>query len=163
MKPAATLRALTAADGSVVHEMLYHALYVPAGQPPLDRGLMELPEIARYAAGWGREGDGGYAALTPDTGEPLGAVWLRLWPDAERGYGFVDAAIPELSIAVVPGRRGQGLGTRLLEAALTAARTRWRAVSLSVAPDNPALRLYQRFGFRAVGQHGGALILKVDL
>lgn len=163
MSAAAVLRPLTAADGPVVRALLYHAIFLPAGQPPLDPAIVDLPEIARYAAAWGREGDGGFAAEAPGQAEPLGAVWLRLWPDDGRGYGFVAADIPELSIAVLPGQRGQGLGTRLLEAALAAARVRWRGVSLSVAPDNPALRLYQRFGFRVVGGHAGALIMQVDL
>jgi ribosomal protein S18 acetylase RimI-like enzyme len=32
----------------------------------------------------------------------------------------------------------------------------FRQVSLSVEPDNPALRLYERHGFEKVGESGGS-------
>jgi GNAT superfamily N-acetyltransferase len=47
--------------------------------------------------------------------------------------------------------RGRGLGERMLRALLDAAADRFDAVSLSVRADNPALRLYERTGFRVVG------------
>ena len=55
--------------------------------------------------------------------------------EREPGFGFVDEATPELTIAVVPSRRGKGAGKELLEALLDA-RARGRAthaVSLSAA------------------------------
>ena len=57
------------------------------------------------------------------------------------------------SIAVVPAARGQGVGVRVLEAFLDAARARGAAViHLEVATDNaPALALYRRAGFERVG------------
>jgi ribosomal-protein-alanine N-acetyltransferase len=48
------------------------------------------------------------------TGDPIGAAWLRLWSKDEQGYGFVDVHTPELSMAVRPEFRGQGIGTLLL-------------------------------------------------
>jgi ribosomal protein S18 acetylase RimI-like enzyme len=59
---------------------------------------------------------------------------------------------------VAPGYRGQGLGTRLLAELLAAPAARG-PVSLSVSADNPARRLYERFGFRPVGVAGDAVTM----
>lgn len=57
----------------------------------------------------------------------------------------------------------KALGARLLERLMTIARDRYRALSLSVRADNPAKRLYDRFGFRvvreAVNRIGGRLFV----
>jgi GNAT superfamily N-acetyltransferase len=53
--------------------------------------------------------------------------------------------------------RGQGLGSALLEALMRAlAGAGAERVSLSVEPDNPARRLYERAGFAKVGENGGS-------
>ena len=119
------------------------------------------PNSAHYVAGWPRPGDRGVVA---EAGQPVGAAWLRTFSPEDPGYGFVEAAVPELSVGVVPGWRGRGVGTRLLEALLAQARAQGlAAVSLSVEPDNPALRLYERFGFVAVGDVGGSLTMLLRL
>ncbi len=80
------------------------------------------------------------------------------------GYGFVDEETPELSIAVVPSRRGKGIGDELLDALLEQARADgFTQVSLSVEPDNPALRLYERHGFEKVGESGGSATMLATL
>ena len=87
----------------------------------------------------------------------VGAAWYRLFKEREPGYGFVDEQTPELSIAVVPSCRGKGYGEELLVGLLDQAkRDGFEQVSLSVEPDNPALRLYERHGFHKVGESGGS-------
>jgi ribosomal protein S18 acetylase RimI-like enzyme len=154
------IRPATPDDEPLLWEMLYLALFVPPGKPPLPRDLVQDPELARYVRHWGREHDLGAVALHPTQGEPIGAAWLRLWDGVERGYGFLDARTPELSMAVLPAYRGQGVGTRLLARLLGAADERYEAVSLSVATDNPAVRLYQRFGFAVVVRGGTSLTMR---
>lgn len=113
-------------------------------------GLGALPAGAeKYVDGWGREGDLGVIA----DGE-VGAAWIRLFTKAEHGYGFVAPHVPELSIAVAQEARGRGVGTALLKELL--ARAGETPVSLSVETDNPAVRLYERFGFVRVGYVGTA-------
>jgi ribosomal protein S18 acetylase RimI-like enzyme len=63
-------------------------------------------------------------------------------------------------MAVVSEYRGQGVGSQLLGHLLQAADDHYRAVSLSVSADNPALRLYHRFGFVVVGKGGQSLVMK---
>ena len=138
------------------------ASWRPGGPSPSVAEVLAQPVLAHYVTGWPRPGDMGVVAV--HDGRRIGAAWLRLLPATDPGYGFVDAATPELAIGVVPGRRGQGVGRRLLEGLLAAARERgYPAVSLSVEPDNPARRLYERAGFRQVGEAGGSLTLLVRL
>lgn len=60
--------------------------------------------------------------------------------------------------------RRQGIGERLLDALTDAAREAGLpALSLSVEHDNYARKLYERFGFRVVGQVGGSLTMLLRL
>ena len=86
-----------------------------------------------------------------------GAAWCRAFTEGDHGYGFVGDDVPELAIAVVAGRRGEGIGRHLLLALVAAAAARGvRALSLSVAGENPARRLYESVGFVAVARNGGS-------
>jgi ribosomal protein S18 acetylase RimI-like enzyme len=137
---------LTPADEPFLWDMLYLALYVPPGQPALPRDVLRHPQISRYVQGWGQADDIGLLALDGD--RPIGAAWLRLLTGENQGFGYVDDATPELSIAVLPEYRDQGIGSALLTRLLEAARSRFAAVCLSVSPGNPARRLYEGLGFR---------------
>jgi ribosomal protein S18 acetylase RimI-like enzyme len=150
------IRPLTAADEPFIWEAVYHAIFVPAGESPPPRSILADPNIARYAEAWGRAGDLGFAAEL--SGRRIGACWLRLWSKKERGYGYVDAETPELSLAVWPGHRGNGIGTRLLKATLVET-TSFSGVSLSVSSINPAVHLYDRMGFERVLVQGSNLVM----
>src|SRR5262249_55956336 len=112
--------------------------------------IVATPQIAQYVTEWGRKGDLGFIAIDITTNQPIGAVWSRL-PDKEfRGFGFVDIETPELAMAALPEHRGRGIGSALLERYLQEAKGKYRNVSLSVSPQNPAKRLYERHGFKTV-------------
>jgi len=126
--------------------MLYEAFaWRPGVQSPTPDEVLAWPELARYFEGWGRPGDLGVIA----DGE-VGAAWVRLFTKDDHGYGFVGPHVPELAIGVAKGARGRGVGTGLLKDLLS----RVGPVSLSVETDNPAVRLYERFGFVRVGYVG---------
>jgi ribosomal protein S18 acetylase RimI-like enzyme len=133
----------------LLREMLYLAVFVPQGETPPPPSIVAQPELARYVNSWGRPGDDGVIALAPDS-YPIGAAWLRLWSEDDRGYGFVDVHTPELSVAVRAEFRSHGIGTRLLQEMLRRADETHESVSLSVSVQNPAVRLYERLGFEAV-------------
>ena len=103
---------MTQADEPFLWDMLYLALYVPEGNPPLPREVIHSPELSRYVEGWGQPEDEGFLAL--DGEKPVGAVWLRLLTGDNHGYGYVDDLTPELSIAILPEYRGRGIGKALL-------------------------------------------------
>ncbi len=153
------LRPLTADDGALLRDYLYEALFVTDGAPPLPREIIDRPEVARYVAGWGRPGDAGWLALESASSGDVGAAWLRLWQANDTGYGFVALDTPELSVAVRPGWRGRGVGTRLLERLLREADERHDAISLSVSRTNPAVRLYRRLGFEVHAEPGDSLTM----
>ncbi len=149
------LRRAGAQDLPFLRDMLRHAYYARWGSEA------DVP-LERYVAGWGRPGDTALVAI--DEFQPVGAAWYRLFSEDEPGYGFVDPETPELTIAVVPSRRGRGLGEELLVELLDEARREGRPqVSLSVEPDNPALHLYERHGFEKAGERAGAWVMLARL
>lgn len=141
-------------DVRFLRDMLHHAYYWRERVP----GSL----VSRYVRGWGRAGDTAVIAIAG--GFPVGAAWYRLFRPEEPGYGFVDAETPELAIAVVPSKRGLGIGDELLQALLAQARDAgYRRLSLSVEPGNPARKLYERHGFRVVEQGPEAWTMVAEL
>lgn len=142
-----TLRAATAADLPFLWDVLYEAIFVPPGQAPPPRSILRDPRVSHYLIGFPTHpGDGGLVAETP--AGPVGAAWHRRVPESDPGYGFVRPDVPEVTIALMPPYRGQGIGTRLMRKLLADAEAAGHpALSLSVHPKNPARRLYERLGF----------------
>jgi ribosomal protein S18 acetylase RimI-like enzyme len=158
-----TLRPLTRADEPFLWEMLYLAIHIESGANPPPRDIVRQPDLARYVANWGRLGDSGVVAI--DGEKQVGAAWLRLFTASDKGYGYIADNIPELSTAMLPNYRGKGVGTLLLSRILDSVRAgkNYAAISLSVSPTNPAVRLYERLGFKTVGISGTSLVMRLNL
>lgn len=141
-----------AEDIAFLWDMLYEAAAVNEHIRVIGKqSALAMPENRKYLEGWDRLGDAGVVAVAED-GQMLGAAWYRCFPAEAGGYGFIAPDVPELSIGVAPAARGQGVGSGLLDGLLTMARQQgYRRISLSVDRKNPALRLYQRHGFRDAG------------
>ncbi|TLH70710.1 GNAT family N-acetyltransferase [Mycolicibacterium aubagnense] len=142
------LRAATADDDSFVVEMARHACVIedwPLPDSDDDEVLEMLPPV------------GVVPIIAEDhSGTPLGAVWTYYGNPPLR----CDAAgvgLPELCIAVAPGQRGAGVGGMLLDALFAALAEDHDAMCTNVHVRNPAKRLYERKGFRGVGQGNGPL------
>jgi len=131
-------------DVRFLRDMLHHAYYWRERNPGEGPG-----PAARYVKGWGRPGD--TVLIAVDDG------WYRLFRRDLPGYGYIDEETPELAIAVVPSRRGRGIGDALLEALCERAlRDGYRALSLSVERENPALvSFYEERGFSVVDPGDG--------
>ena len=137
-------------DVRFLRDMLHHAYYWREREPGEGPG-----PVALYVKGWGRPGDTAVIAL--EEAFPVGAAWYRLFRRDQPGYGFVDEETPELAIAVVPSRRGRGIGDALLKALFERAKAEGhRALSLSVGRDDEGLlSFYEKHGFARVHEDGG--------
>jgi GNAT superfamily N-acetyltransferase len=139
-------------DVRFLRDMLKHAYHWRLNQDP------DLP-VARYVNNWGRPGDVGLIAW--ENG-PIGAAWYRLFKASAPGFGFVDEQTPELTIAVVPSRRGGGLGADLMKALLDRARREGYA-AISLSAEQGMTKLYERHAFRPVEEKDGTVTMKAEL
>ncbi|MBO1316969.1 GNAT family N-acetyltransferase [Acanthopleuribacter pedis] len=78
-------------------------------------------------------------------GEPAG----RLYVDRDRK---VELRI--IDIALLPAFRGRGIGSRMLRELIAEAHGQGKAVRIHVEHNNPALRLYERLGFKHIDDSG---------
>ena len=158
------VRAVTPDDREFLEDMLSEAFnWDPARRAMPRDELRSVPSIIHYVTGWPRPGDLGVIAEVDRL--PVGAVWIRLFSIDDPGFGFVEAAIPELSIAVASNHRGQGIGTLLMQDAEAAALSAGHdALSLSVERSNPAAAWYRAIGYRHVASdiHSDTLIKRLD-
>ena len=140
-------------DVRFMRDMLRHAYHWRIAED-------EERPVYRYVQNWGRRGDAGVIAL--EGPHAYGAAWYRLFAKEEPGFGFVDEQTPEITIAVVPSRRGRGAGKELLEALLERARADgYHAVSLSA--DRGQAPYYERFGFATVREDEHAVTMLAHL
>ena len=154
-------RPLTVSDQDKLWHWLHVALWdpPPAGLRPVE--VVQSPGVRIYAENWGLASDVGVVAQVG--GADAGACWMRLLP-AGVGLASVDAATPQLGIALEPEFQRKGYGRALLQAALEAARQAgYRQVALTVHPQNPAVALYERCGFRKVELRNHYHLMVVDL
>jgi GNAT superfamily N-acetyltransferase len=160
------LRPATVHDADFLGAMLAEAVSWdrPYGQPaPPLHELLQIPRVADYIEGWGRDGDGGMVAECG--GAPVGACWFRRFCAEHPGYGFLGDDVPEIGLAVLTDYRGTGIGTLLLAATIDLARGQGIvALGLSVARGNAqARRLYERTGFAADASEGDSLTMRLWL
>ena len=143
-------------------DLVYEAAYIPAEMERPPKSFVYEPHVSRYVENFGRDGD--HAFVLVNDLKLVGGIWCRLFSEACPGFGFVDESTPELGMAVFDPHRGQGFGTKLMHTLIGSLRDAGYAnVSLSVDKRNPALRLYERFGFEVVREKGNAITMMKSL
>lgn len=148
-----SFRPLLAADQAKLWHWLHVALWDPPPAPLRPIEILQHPGVRIYAEDWGRPGDVGVVAVVD--GVDAGACWMRCVPDGQ-GLAWVDAHTPQLGIALEPEFQHRGHGAPLMRAALDAARSAgFEQVSLTVHPQNPARRMYERCGFQKTDVRNG--------
>jgi ribosomal protein S18 acetylase RimI-like enzyme len=85
-------------------------------------------------------------------GEPVGRLYVARWAEEIR----------IMDIALLPEHRGRGVGTQLLRDLLAEGAASGKRVSIHVERENPALRLYERLGFRQVADKGVYVLLETE-
>ena len=88
----------------------------------------------------GSSDDAGFVAHDTESGQLLGAVWMRRLSDQPD-------APPDLAFGVKPGLRRRGIGAALLTQ-LVKAYPQQSTISIRASANNPTVRLDERFGFR---------------
>jgi ribosomal protein S18 acetylase RimI-like enzyme len=83
-------------------------------------------------------------------GEPAGRLYLDRREDEIR---IVD-------IALMPAFRNRGIGSELLAEVMAEAEESGKTVTIHVEVNNPAMSLYNRLGFKPVGEHGVYLLME---
>lgn len=159
------IRPIYDSEISLLKEFLYLAIFVPPGEDPFSRELLDEPMFLKEYAKWGRYGDIGLVALNNETEDITGMAWVRLFKENDPSFGFVDENTPDLVIAVKAKYHGKGIGTQLLRNLIhTLKNNGFNAISLSADERNPALRLYKRLGFEIIKHEEGespVMLLKI--
>lgn len=158
------IRPIIPNDVGFLWDMLYESLFVPEGQEPFSKEIINEPYISKYVEGWGRDGDFGFIAVNYED-KPVGSITVRYFNESNQGFGYVDNDVPELGMAIVEEYRGIGIGTVLLNELFKEAKMKKIGrISLSVDPRNKAaMRLYQRFGFEEIGKVDTSITMVANL
>ena len=152
------IRKLRPEEHDLLGEFLYQAIYLPEGVEPPPRSVVDLPELQVYVTDFGTQ-PGDHCLVAEVERKVIGAAWCRIMED----YGHIDNDTPSLAISLLPEYRGQGTGTQLLNGLLLLLRENgYQRASLSVQKENPALRLYQRTGFRILAEKGTEYLMLWD-
>lgn len=145
-------RSVTQDDVPFLWDMLFHAGQLAKEGATSSEAARINPHVRKYAEGWGRHGDVGVIAYDAGNSDSLGAAWLRLITSDKLHYGYYDDETPELAIAVQPQWAGKGIGSALLVALIEQVKHDIPAIVLTVRNENPAKRLYEKFGFQVIGE-----------
>lgn len=146
--PKMRLRSATADDAAFIVEMARHACVIEDWPLP-DADDEETQSLLPGS-------DGIIVVATDATGVSIGAVWT-FRHDPPLMVDTDGLSLPELTIAVAPEMRGNGVGGALLDELAVRCATTYDALTLNVHQRNPAAHLYRRKGFRVMGHGRGTL------
>lgn len=144
-----TIRQMRPPEYPLLEDFLYKAIFVPEGfEGDVPRTVIyDDPKCRATFESFGSRPDDRALVVEVD-GRVVGACWVRTTDE----YGHLDDATPSFAIALDEPYRNQGLGHSLMQHLLDDLRDRGYArASLSVQKANPALHLYERLGFRIIG------------
>ena len=90
------------------------------------------------------------------------STWIVSCDGTDVGWMELQELDDELrlnQLYVAPGYHRQGIGLQAMRHVLARSRQTGKPVVLNVLKNNPAIRLYQRFGFTVVGENHSKLFL----
>ena len=146
-----------------LEEMLYQAIFIEDGKPKLPESIIKEPHLSKYIIDFGlHQFDVFFVAIVDK--KLVGACWGRLFSIKNKGYGFLDANTPELSIAIKNKFRNKGIGTKLTKKLIeTYNYLNVKSISLSVDKKNKAFGLYKKLGFAIATETESNVIMQLDL
>ena len=139
---------MTPEEFPMLEDFLYEAIFVPKGfEGEIPRSVVfDDPKCRAAFEGFGTlPDDRAVVAVVGD--KVVGACWVRTTDE----YGHIDDETPSFSISLYAPYRGRGIGSAMMRQMLDELRgASYPRASLSVQKENPAVRLYERLGFRIV-------------
>jgi len=140
------IRRIGSNEQSLLEVFLYHALFIPPGALPFPRDEIYKPHCYIYVDDFGNK-PGDYGVVAESDGKSVGAAWVRIIP----AFGHVDNETPELAISVLNEHRNQGVGAILMTSLFEILKENgYKQTSLAVQKENPAVRFYQRLGYKTI-------------
>ncbi|HZP46979.1 MAG TPA: GNAT family N-acetyltransferase [Vicinamibacterales bacterium] len=126
-----------------------------------DTKLDGLEPYVRALWGWNRSEQERKAR---DEFDPAGR-WIVVWDGVDAGYVHIERQADVVTLAgiyLVPPMRRRGLGAAVIQRVMDGARAEGKPVALRVLKPNPARRLYERLGFRVVGETQERYFMRSD-
>lgn len=143
------IRHIRQEEWPLIEDFLYEAIFIPEsfeGEVPRSV-IYDDPKCRAAYLRFGSLPDDRALVVVVD-GTVVGACWVRTTNE----YGHIDDDTPSFSVSLCEPYRGHGMGSAMMRRMLDELREAGHArASLSVQKENPALRLYERLGFRVVG------------
>ena len=133
---------LRSSEQYLAKELLVYAAHLDETGESLEKHL-SLEQYERNHGSY--SGDTGVYMIVDN--KVAGGAWVRLLAN---GYGHIDHDTPELVFAVKPEFRDQGVGTAVMNQLFIEVSKVFTRISLSVDETSPAIRLYERLGFKKV-------------
>ncbi|HEX8104175.1 MAG TPA: GNAT family N-acetyltransferase [Solirubrobacteraceae bacterium] len=124
----------------------------PLPWPAEAKAAFVAQQFAAQSAHYAQHYPGMSADVVLIDGEPAGRLLVDRW---EREIRIVD-------ISLLPAARGRGAGELLLRRLVDEAATAGKRLSIHVERNNRAMSLYERLGFRSVGEEGVYLRMEWD-
>ena len=93
---------------------------------------------------------------------------VRIITADEQDVGWIQEQVDDTTINlgsfyVMPMMQRRGIGTQVLQMLLARARNQSKAITLAVVKINPALRFYEKHGFRITHEDKHKFYLRADL
>ena len=93
---------------------------------------------------------------------------VRIITADEQDVGWIQEQVEDIVICFVtfyamPMMQRRGIGTQVLQMLLARARNQSKAITLAGIPINPALRFYEKHGFRITHEDKHKFYLRADL
>ena len=152
------IREIRESEHATLNDFLYAAVYVPKGSIKPSRQIIKLPEVQKYINDFGKKHN--YCLVAEFENKLVGAIWVRMFPADNPGFGFVNTETPELVFSVLKQYRNRGIGKKLLATMISNLATLgYQQVSVSVNHANYAVKMYQDYGFTITNTDGKSYIL----
>lgn len=149
-----TIREIRENEYYLLEDFLYEAIFIPEGEKPPTREIINDPKLQVYIEKFGKKDDNCLVAEVE--GKVVGVVWTRIMND----YGNIDEITPSFAISVYREYRALGIGTVLMKKMLGVLKVKgYQQASLAVQKANYALKMYKKVGFEIFDENKDEYIM----